>query len=77
MTGIAKLGELPRDVTPHTLKHSCATLMLQNGVSTWNVAGAGQMLTESGASWYYDWGATPNGIATPDFVYRFYSTGVV
>ena len=37
----------------------------RKGVSTWNVAGAGQMLTESGASWYYDWGATPNGIATP------------
>jgi integrase len=27
------------DVTPHVLKHSCATLMLQAGVSTWNVAG--------------------------------------
>jgi RNA polymerase sigma factor (sigma-70 family) len=37
----------------------------RKGVSTWNVAGAGQALTESGASWYYDWGATPNGIATP------------
>jgi RNA polymerase sigma factor (sigma-70 family) len=37
----------------------------RKGVSTWNVAGVSQALTESGASWYYDWGATPNGIATP------------
>jgi hypothetical protein len=26
------------DVTPHVLRHSCATLMLQNRVSTWDVA---------------------------------------
>ena len=37
----------------------------RKGVSTWNVAGVSQALAESGASWYYDWGATPNGIATP------------
>ncbi|MGD0704241.1 MAG: sigma-70 family RNA polymerase sigma factor [Trebonia sp.] len=37
----------------------------RKGVSTWNVAGVSQALTESGASWYYNWGATPNGIATP------------
>jgi hypothetical protein len=37
----------------------------RKGVSTWNVAGVSQALTESGASWYYDWGATPNGIETP------------
>ena len=34
-----ELAGLVPDVTPHTLKHTCATLMLQNGVSTWTVAG--------------------------------------
>lgn len=33
---LAKLGE---DVTPHTLKHTCITWLLQSGVSTWEVAG--------------------------------------
>ena len=28
------------DVTPHTLKHTCATHMLRRGVSIWDVAGA-------------------------------------
>jgi integrase len=37
--GAREMAEFGPDVTPHTLKHSCATLMLQNGVSTWNVAG--------------------------------------
>jgi len=33
---LAKLGA---DVTPHTLKHTSITWMLQEGVSTWEVAG--------------------------------------
>ncbi|WP_303699583.1 tyrosine-type recombinase/integrase [Brevundimonas naejangsanensis] len=33
---LAKLGD---DVTPHILKHTCITWMLQRGVSTWDVAG--------------------------------------
>jgi RNA polymerase sigma factor (sigma-70 family) len=37
----------------------------RKGVSTWNFTGAGQALAESGASWYYNWGATPNGITAP------------
>jgi len=37
--GVREMAGLGSDVTPRTLKHSCATLMLQNGVSTWNVAG--------------------------------------
>jgi RNA polymerase sigma factor (sigma-70 family) len=37
----------------------------RKGVSTWSFAGAGQALAESGASWYYNWGATPNGITAP------------
>jgi RNA polymerase sigma factor (sigma-70 family) len=40
----------------------------RKGVSTWNVTGVSQELAESGASWYYNWGATPNGIATPSGV---------
>jgi RNA polymerase sigma factor (sigma-70 family) len=37
----------------------------RKGVSTWNFAGATQALADSGASWYYNWGTTPNGIAAP------------
>jgi RNA polymerase sigma factor (sigma-70 family) len=37
----------------------------RKGVSTWSFAGAGQALAESGASWYYNWAATPNGITAP------------
>jgi integrase len=36
--GARDLAGLSGDVTPHVLKHSCATLMLQAGVSTWRVA---------------------------------------
>jgi RNA polymerase sigma factor (sigma-70 family) len=37
----------------------------RKGVSTWNAVGVSRDLTESGASWYYNWGATPGGITTP------------
>ena len=37
----------------------------RKGVSTWNFTGAAQALADSGASWYYNWGAAPNGIAAP------------
>ena len=37
----------------------------RKGVSTWNFTGAQQALAESGASWYYNWGATPNGVTAP------------
>jgi hypothetical protein len=37
----------------------------QKGVSTWSFAGADQALAESGASWYYNWGASPSGITAP------------
>jgi RNA polymerase sigma factor (sigma-70 family) len=37
----------------------------RKGVATWDAAGASQELAASGASWYYDWGATPSGITTP------------
>jgi integrase len=34
-----EMAGLGSDVTPHVLRHTCATLMLQNKVSTWDVAG--------------------------------------
>jgi hypothetical protein len=37
----------------------------RKGVSVWSFNGAGQALAESGASWYYNWAATPNGITGP------------
>jgi RNA polymerase sigma factor (sigma-70 family) len=37
----------------------------RKGVSTWNFTGVQQALADSGASWYYNWGATPNGISAP------------
>jgi hypothetical protein len=41
----------------------------QKGVSTWNFSGADQALAESGASWYYNWGSTPSGVAAPGVSY--------
>jgi integrase len=37
--GARKLAGLSKDVTPHVLKHTCATLLLQAGIPTWDVAG--------------------------------------
>jgi RNA polymerase sigma factor (sigma-70 family) len=37
----------------------------RKGVSTWSFNGAGPALAESGASWYYNWAAAPNGITAP------------
>ena len=37
----------------------------RKGVATWDATGVGQDLAASGASWYYDWGATPSGITAP------------
>jgi integrase len=38
-SGTRKMAGLTPDATPHILRHTCATLMLQAGVSTWDVAG--------------------------------------
>lgn len=37
--GAREMAGLGPEVTPHVLKHTCATLMLQNRISTWDVAG--------------------------------------
>jgi hypothetical protein len=41
----------------------------RKGVSVWSFAGADQALAASGASWYYNWGTTPNGITAPGVSY--------
>jgi Glycosyl hydrolase catalytic core len=38
---------------------------LDKGAGAWNFTGATQALADSGASWYYDWETTPNGITAP------------
>jgi RNA polymerase sigma factor (sigma-70 family) len=40
----------------------------EKGVSTWDFTGVTQALTDSGASWYYNWGATPGAISGPSGV---------
>jgi len=37
----------------------------RKGVVTWDATGVSQELAASGASWYYNWGATPSGITAP------------
>jgi hypothetical protein len=37
----------------------------QKGVGAWSFAGVQQALAASKAKWYYNWRATPGGIATP------------
>ncbi len=37
----------------------------RKGVATWDATGVSPELAASGASWYYDWAATPNGITAP------------
>jgi RNA polymerase sigma factor (sigma-70 family) len=49
----------PSKATPVTVTSQ------RKGVATWDAAGVSQELAASGASWYYDWGATPGGITAP------------
>lgn len=52
----------------------------RKGVSTWNFTGVQQALAESGASWYYNWGTSPNGItasADVSFVPMIWGPGSV
>ncbi|WP_285640327.1 sigma-70 family RNA polymerase sigma factor [Lentzea sp. NBRC 102530] len=41
------------------------TKSIKKGVSTWKFDGVGKALTDVRAGWYYNWAATPDGIATP------------
>jgi RNA polymerase sigma factor (sigma-70 family) len=54
----------PASAPPVTAPPVTATSQ-RKGVSTWNFSGVRQALADSGASWYYNWGAAPNGIAAP------------
>ncbi|MGH3244867.1 MAG: sigma-70 family RNA polymerase sigma factor, partial [Trebonia sp.] len=55
----------PAEKPTPTLPAPVTVSSQRKGVSTWNFAGVRQALTDSGASWYYNWGATPNGITAP------------
>src|ERR1700744_987011 len=37
----------------------------KKGVGTWSVSGSAASLTASGASWFYNWGSSPSGVASP------------
>ncbi len=41
----------------------------RKGVSSWSFADEAQALAASGASWYYNWGASPNGVTAPGASY--------
>ena len=55
----------PQKPTPTPTPVPAVVMTAQKGVSTWNFTGVNEALAESGASWYYDWAATPSGIAAP------------
>ncbi|MGH3210193.1 MAG: sigma-70 family RNA polymerase sigma factor [Trebonia sp.] len=55
----AKPAKKPSPTPPATVTSQ------RKGVSTWNFTGVQQALADSGASWYYNWAAAPNGIAAP------------
>jgi RNA polymerase sigma factor (sigma-70 family) len=58
--------KLPAKKPSPTPPPATATATSQRkGVSTWNFAGVQQALADSGASWYYNWAAAPNGISAP------------
>jgi RNA polymerase sigma factor (sigma-70 family) len=50
---------------------------LQKGAGVWSFDGVDQALSESGASWYYNWGPTPNGISGQGFVPMIWGSGDV
>jgi RNA polymerase sigma factor (sigma-70 family) len=50
-----------RPVAPAT----AAVTSERKGVSTWSFVGEQQALADSGASWYYNWGAAPDGTTAP------------
>ena len=64
-THSAHLTPSPRPSKPATTPPAATVTSERKGVSTWNFAGVQQAMAESGASWYYNWGATPNGVTAP------------
>jgi len=60
-----KPKQKPKPRPKPTPKPPVTVTTAQKGVSVWNFAGVSQALKESGASWYYDWAATPNGLVSP------------
>jgi RNA polymerase sigma factor (sigma-70 family) len=65
----ASASPAPPKTSPPASTPSAVTLTSQRkGVSTWNFTGVQQALAASGASWYYNWGSAPNGIAAPSGV---------
>ena len=56
----------PAPATPSTAPVAVAgAVSSRKGVSAWNFAGVTQALADSGASWYYNWAAAPDGITAP------------
>jgi len=70
-THSAHLTQTPKPSKPSQAAKPAATpppatvTSERKGVSTWNFTGEQQALAESGASWYYNWAATPNGVTAP------------
>jgi len=51
--------------SPSSAPPPAAATSERKGVSAVNFSGVTRALTQSGASWYYNWATTPNGIAAP------------
>lgn len=45
--GAREMAGLGPEVTPHVLKHTCATLMLQNRISTWTLPACSALVKQS------------------------------
>lgn len=67
-THTARLTQPTKKPTPTPPATPTATSQ-RKGVSSWSFAGEAQALAVSGASWYYNWGATPNGVTAPGVSY--------
>jgi RNA polymerase sigma factor (sigma-70 family) len=66
---LARTPASPRPAKRHPAPPAATVLTsAQKGVSVWAFTGVDRALAESGASWYYNWAATPDGITGRDFV---------